>query len=190
MTQTNLAEKIDVGVPAIIPSIEELEQTVVRRVTSAPLRMTGSVDFAAPPEKVFPRISEPGALAEWFPLLRGGDLNHEASEDVGDWGEGSKRTCYTNGMGTLFETIHYWDAPNAYAYEVKNFMMPVKDHLALMVVRPNGSGGTTFTWNQYFNLKGIAMRHMFPSIMIGLMNRGMANLARDLGGRGGRIKRV
>ena len=78
MTQTNLAKKIDVAVPAIIPSIKELEQTVVRRVTSAPLRMTGSIDFSASPEKVFPRISEPSALAEWFPLLKGGDLNHDA----------------------------------------------------------------------------------------------------------------
>lgn len=190
MTQMSLAENIGVGAPANIPTIEELERTVVRGVTSAPLRMTGSFDFATPPEKVFPHISEPSVLAEWFPLLKGGFLDHEASENVGDWGEGSKRTCYTNGMGTLFETIHYWDAPNAYAYEVKNFMMPTKDHLALMVVHPNGSGGTTFTWNQYFNLKGIIMRHVFPSMMIGLMNKGMANLAKSLGGRGGRMKRV
>lgn len=69
--------------------------------------------------------------------------------------KGSKRQCYTNGMGTLDETIHYWDAPHAYTYEVRNFMMPITDHLALMHVAPNGEGGTVMTWHQCFNLKGM-----------------------------------
>ncbi|SHH80943.1 SRPBCC family protein [Cognatishimia maritima] len=170
--------------------LKTIESQHVRRITKAPLRMAGSFDFAVSQEVLFPRISEPEEMAKWFPLLKGGDLDHTTSKASGDWGEGSKRQCYTNGMGTLFETIHYIDAPNAYTYEVKNFMMPIKDHLALMALTPNGTGGTTMYWHQYFNLKGIAMRHMFPTMMLGMMNRGMATLAKELGGKGGRIKRV
>ncbi|UWR21745.1 SRPBCC family protein [Sulfitobacter sp. S190] len=171
-------------------TVKELERNEVRRITQAPLRMAGTFDFAVPAEVLFPRISEPAQMAAWFPLLKGGKLDHATSQDAGDWGEGSKRQCYTNGMGTLYETIHYWDAPNAYTYEVKNFMMPITDHLALMAITPNGRGGVLMTWHQYFNLKGIAMRHMFPTMMLGMMNKGMATLAKDLGGEGGRITRV
>lgn len=170
--------------------VARLERDHVRRVTNAPLRMAGRFDFAVPPAELFPHISEPGLMAAWFPLLKGGDLDHASSGNVGEWAEGSKRQCYTNGMGTLYETIHYYDAPNAYTYEVRNFMMPIANHLALMVVEDNGRGGSTMTWHQYFDLKGIAMRHVFPTMMITLMNSGMAALAKKLGGQGGRIARV
>jgi len=93
-------------------------------------------------------------------------------------------------MGTLFETIHYWDAPNANTYAVKNFTMPITDHLALMAITPNGTGGSTMTWHQYCNLKGTAIRHMLPTMMLGMMNKGMATLSKELGGKGRRITRV
>ena len=172
------------------PDIATLEAREVRQVTQAPLRMAGQFHFAVAPDVLFPHISDPLKMASWFPLIKGGTLDHSPSCAIGDWGAGSKRQCHTHGMGTLFETIHYWDAPNAYTYEVRNLMMPIKDHLALMVAQADGSGGSLMTWHQYFNLKGIAMRHMFPTMMLGLMNKGMATLARDLGGRGGRISRV
>ena len=168
----------------------ELETSVVRSVTDAPLRMHGEFDFAVPPDVLWPRISEPELMADWFPLLTGGELDHARGAEPGRWSEGSRRTCRTRGMGTLHETIHHWDPPNAYAYEVRNRMMPIERHLALMSARPNGSGGTTMSWSQYFDLTGIAMRHAFPSVMVAMMNRGMDALARELGGRGGKMHRV
>ena len=167
-----------------------LEAAVVRPVTAAPLRLHGEFDFAVPPETLWPRITEPELMARWFPLLTGGELDHAGAVASGRWGEGSRRTCRTRGMGTLHETIHHWDPPRAYAYEVRNALMPIARHLALMTVRPNGSGGTTMAWSQYFDLTGVAMRHAFPSVMAALMDRGMATLARETGGRGGAMRRV
>lgn len=34
------------------------------------------------------------------------------------------------------------------------------------------------------------MRHIFPTMMLGLMNAGIGNLRQELGGRGGKISLV
>ena len=171
-------------------TVRALERDVVRRVTRAPLRMSGTFELDAPKPVLFERVSDPEAMATWFPLLKGGELDHDASRAPGAWGEGSRRTCRTNGMGTLHERIHHWDAPHAYAYEVRNFMMPIEHHLALMATFDRPDGGSTLVWHQYFDLTGIAMRHAFPSVMLNLMNVGMKRLASDLGGVGGRMRLV
>jgi len=175
---------------AVSNNITATSLAVVRRVTAAPLRMQGTFIFNADQATVFSRVSEPEQMASWFPLLKGGDLDHAKSCTVGQWDEGSKRTCYTNGMGKLHETIHHWDAPHSYAYEVQNFMMPLENHLALMIVTPITPERSQLVWNQYFDLTGIAMRHMFPTVMLKLMNSGMKKLAGDLGGPGGTMQSV
>jgi len=145
--------------PLLIP--KWLEDNVVRQVTQAPLRMKGTFQFDADQNTVFKNVSEPANMAKWFPFLRSGELNHDASCSVGDWGEGSRRTCYTNGLGTLHESIHHWDAPFAYAYEVKSMMMPIENHLALMIVTPMEAGKSQLEWRQYFDLTGIAMKLVY-----------------------------
>ncbi|GEM_PF-1081828 len=174
------------GVPAKGESLRwdllALERTAVRPHTSAPLRLRGSFEFRAPPEIVFERITDPKLIAAWFGMVRGGQLDHAESVTPGAWGPGSKRTCQTLGMGDLHETILHYDAPYACVYNVKNIMMPVKNHAALMVVEPVGEGGSRLHWNQYFDFKGVVMRHIFPSMMVAMMNKGLANLVAELGG--------
>ena len=181
MTNTTIQQRL---------TLKELEEQHVRTITQAPLQMSGSWDFDVTAETLFPHISDPNKMAGWFPLMKGGDLDHSATAQSGDWGEGSKRLCYTSGMGTLEETIHYWDAPHAYTYSAKNVMMPIRNHLGLLTVTPNDTDGATLIWRQYFDLTGIAVRHIFPTMMLGMMNQGMATLIKDLGGRGGQIVRA
>ncbi len=160
------------------------------RWTPAPLHMAGEFVFHTPPEEVFEKLTDPKVIASWFPIVYDGTTDHGQSCNVDNWGEGTKRYCYTRGMGTLDETILHWDAPNSYAYSIKNWMMPIKDHVGIMRVEEMSPGKSVFRWDQYFNLTGLVTRHVFPRVMIGLMNRGMANLARDLGGPGGKMKAV
>lgn len=171
-------------------TMQQIEDGVVRRISQAPLRTTGSFDFDVPPEVLFPYVSEPAKLAEWFPLIKGGGSDHGTSCAVGDWGEGSTRTCLTNGMGTITEDIHYWDGPYGSVYAPRSMMMPTKNYVAVMTLAANGRGGTTFTWNHYFNLKGMMMRFMFPTMMLAMMNMGLNSLVKKLGGQGGRIHKV
>jgi len=162
----------------------------VARWTNAPMRMTGTFHFAASREVVFEKVGDPKILASWFPTIYGGTLDHGQSCNIGEWGEGSKRLCYTHGMGTIDETVLLWEPPRAYAYTAKNAMMPIRDHVAAMTLTELGPSETSLRWDQYFNLKGLVMRHMFPSVMTALMNRGLANLAKELGGKGGRMRIV
>ncbi|MEE9322567.1 MAG: SRPBCC family protein [Granulosicoccus sp.] len=168
-----------------------LEATVVRQFTAAPLRLSCEAEFDAEPKVLFNRVSEPSEIAKWFAMIRRGETNHSTSSALGEeWGAGSTRTCYTNGMGTLYETIRYWDAPHAYAYEVKNLIMPVRNHLALMRVVSNNNGGSKFLWNHYFDFKGVAMRYVFPAMMATMVNQGMKKLSKELGGPGGHMRVV
>lgn len=162
----------------------------VSRWTKAPLRLTGTFLFAAPREIVFEKIGDPKILASWFPTIYGGNLDHGQSCNIGAWGEGSKRLCYTRGMGTIDETVLHWDPPHAYAYTAKNAMMPIKDHVAAMTLTERGPQATELRWDQHFNFKGLVMRHMFPAMMTALMNRALANLAKELGGEGGHMRIV
>ena len=132
-------------------TVQQLEDTVVRKITKAPLRTTGSFDFDLPPEVLFPYISDPVKLAEWFPLIKGGGGDHDTSCTIGEWGEGSTRTCLTNGMGTIREEIHYWDEPYACVYAPSSMMMPTKDHLAVIIMLLGAENNQSpFTHNRQF----------------------------------------
>lgn len=159
----------------------------VRAFTDAPLRMEGIFNFHAPPSAVWPRVTDPNAIASWFKMITHGDMDHSRSASPGDWGEGSKRMCYTKGMGTLDETIMAYESPHLVAYNVKVWSMPIKDHLAVMRLEETAAG-TRFTWQQYFNFKGLVMRHFFPGMMSGMMTRGMEQLQKEFGGPAGEMR--
>ena len=159
----------------------------VRAFTDAPMRMEGVFDFHATPTALWPRVTDPNAIASWFKMITHGEVDHSHSTATGDWGAGTKRLCHTRGMGTLNETIMFYDRPRLVAYNVKVWSMPIKDHLAVMRLEEISSG-TRFTWQQYFNFKGLVMRHIFAQMMSGMMTRGMEQLQREFGGQGGRMR--
>lgn len=175
--------------PQRIDLASQLEQHVVRAHSDAPLQMYGTFHFDASQALVFERVTDPALIAEWFAMVRGGSVDHSTSENPGTWGAGSRRLCNTTGMGKLDETILHWNAPESVAYNVKNIMMPVRDHVALMVVEPEGPGAR-LSWHQYFRYTGLVIRHAFPTMMLSMMNSGMAKLANELGGEGGRMVRT
>lgn len=162
----------------------------VRRFTSAPLQMEGNFLFEASAAEVFERVTDPQQLAGWFPIITGGRTDHSDSEHQGTWGVGSKRYCDTVGMGSLDETILYWQQPYAYAYRVKNWTMPIADHCAVMLVQPLADQGCRLIWRQYYRPVGLFLKYLFPHVMVTMMNQGMESLRRDLGGRGGQMRLV
>lgn len=157
--------------------------------TPAPLRMEGVFHFAAAPETVFQRVYDPSFLASWFPMITGGHLDYDGSEAPGAPGVGAKRYCRTSGMGTLDETILYWNPPHGYAYTVKNVFMPIKEHLATMEVVSDGADGAWFRWRQYFNGARPDVV-LFKPMMASMMTKGLNALAKELGGQGGKMKVV
>ena len=176
--------------PSLHERRRQLERDVIRRHTRAPLRMGGTFRFDAPIQEVFPRFSDPEQIAGWFSLLKGGRADHEGSANPGQWGEGTVRACKTRGMGPLEERIAHWDPPHAYVYLAHNAMMPIEHHAALMLFEPLGAGGTAFGWFHYYDDKGHVLRHLFPTVMLSMMNRGLRKLRRELGGTPGTMSLV
>ncbi|MGH1346320.1 MAG: SRPBCC family protein [Nannocystales bacterium] len=174
------------------PTRERFDDVVkrhVRRQTQAALRMRGRFPFEASPEHVFGRVTDPQLIAGWFGMIRSGSVDHTASCNVGDWGEGSKRLCHTWGMGDLDETIHHYEAPVTCVYSVRSPMMPVENHAAAMLLEPTATG-CILDWSQFFDLRGLVLKHMFPTMMAGMMNRGLRGLQKELGGNGGAMEVV
>jgi uncharacterized protein YndB with AHSA1/START domain len=162
----------------------------VRQFTTAPLQMEGAFMFDAPAEILFEHVSDPQNLATWFPTIHNGSTDHSTSDNQGEWGTGSKRYCETRFMGRLNETILHWDPPYAYAYNVKNWTMPIKDHCAVMLVEPLAANRSKLIWRQYYNPVGLFLKYAFPGMMVSMMNQGMEQLRQTLGGSGGEMRRV
>lgn len=162
----------------------------VNQFTPAPLQMEGEFIFDAPAATVFEHVSSPKDLAVWFPTIYKAASDHSHSATPGEWDVGSKRYCETRLMGTLDETIRHWDPPHAYAYSVKNWIMPIKDHCAVMLVEPLGGDRSKLIWRQYYTPIGLFLKYAFPGMMINMMNQGMEQLRQTLGGPGGQMHKV
>lgn len=162
----------------------------IKDFTEAPLRLAGTFGFDCAPEALWPVVTEASGIASWLPIISGGSHDNSTSDHPGVCGVGSKRYCQTVGMGVLDETILHFDAPRACVYNVKNAMMPIRDHAAVMVLEPEAGGGTRFTWHQYYRDKGLVMKWIFPHMMTTFINFGMRELTRRFGGAGGRMRIV
>ncbi|GAB4138989.1 MAG: hypothetical protein Tsb0016_05330 [Sphingomonadales bacterium] len=165
--------------PALLAGVD------VRALTDAPLKMLGVFELNCGPDVLWPLISTASGIATWFPIISGGRHDNSTSQTSSACDVGAKRYCQTIGMGVLDETILHWDPPRAYAYNVKNLMMPIRDHVAVMIVDPISPNHTRFVWLQYYRYKGLLMRHVFPTIMLTSMNIGLKSLIKKIGG--GRI---
>ncbi|MDJ0922844.1 MAG: SRPBCC family protein [Henriciella sp.] len=154
--------------------------------TSAPVKFSGTYRFDVPPAELWPMVTQAGNIAKWFPIISGGRHEDGTADSHASCDVGSKRVCKTIGMGTLDETFLHSDPPTTSVYTVKNFMMPIKNHAAIMHLREFEPGKTELTWSQYFDYKGLVMRHMFPSMMGLFMNMGIKKLASLVGGEGGK----
>ncbi len=160
----------------------------IQDFTDAPLKFLGTYEFNVPPSELWPMVTDASNIATWFPIISGGKHAQGTATTEQACDIGSKRMCKTIGMGTLDETFLYSDPPRVSVYNVKNFIMPVKDHAAVMHLEEFAPGKTRMTWAHYANYRGLVMRHIFPSMMTVFMNMGIKKLASMVGGKGGRTR--
>ncbi|MEM7270693.1 MAG: SRPBCC family protein [Pseudomonadota bacterium] len=160
------------------------------RHTSAPRRIVGNFVFYAGVETVFERMTDPNQIAGWMGPISHGSVDHSASENAGDWGAGSKRFCHTTNMGVLDESIAEFRPLSFVVYKIKHDKMPIKDHTGYMRFTADGPRRTEVEWAQYFNFKPGLMRFLFPMMMRKMMNDGMVELRKELGGEPGAARSV
>lgn len=165
----------------------------IAKYSRAPLRMEAKAGFDASPEKLFTTISSPHAVASWVPLMQSLHMEHGETGNGAECGVGSVRHCAMRGMGELNETIVWWNPPHGYAFQVSTkikMMLPTEDHVSVMLVKPDGKGGSILTWQHYFNWRGLLMRHMAAVMLPMMMNTALNNIRRELGGAGGKMYMV
>lgn len=161
----------------------------------ATLRFEGQAQLDAPPEKVFEMVSDPALLHRWLPFLRKVQMDHSRSEKAAECAAGSQRYCSFRGMGDVEEGIFWWNPPHGYGFHFApqgrgKLMTPTTSHSNFFLVAPDGGGGSIFTIRVHFEWRGLLMRHLAVRMMPMMLNMGFANLRREFGGQGGKMRRV
>ena len=161
----------------------------------APLRFEAKASYDTPPEKLFTMVSEADNLHRWLPMIKTVKMDHSHSEKMSLCNVGSVRQCSFSGMGDVDESIIWWKPPHSYwfSFEPKGrmkMMIPTTDHVIAFISESDGKGGSIFTLQVYFNWRGVFMRYMAVHMMPMLLNKALANLQKELGGAGGKMRRV
>ncbi len=159
----------------------------VDSVTNAPLQIEISVELNLPQEKAFELVF--ADLESWAKEISNIKWNNSKSSlGPEQAGLNSTRACGFDGK-QLFETIVFFEAPNAYGYVVdldkSTATFPVKDPLGVFLVEAIGPNKSIVTWRQYFNKRfhplALVIKPMVKNI---LMKRNMKNgLVKKYGGR-------
>ncbi|NMM29234.1 MAG: SRPBCC family protein [Glaciimonas sp.] len=142
-----------------------------------PLRINAHYSVGAKPEQLFSVLGDLEGITRFFPMIHHATVEHTA--DCA--GEGSLRVCSIRGMGKVNEEIVWWSEPNGYAYRANGLLVPLRDHLGVILISDDGSGGAILEWRQYFNTRYGLLGWMFPVMMRFLMDRAIRNLAKLLG---------
>lgn len=161
---------------------------------AAPLRFEGIGYFNVLPAKMFKVVSEPGAMSKWLPMLKSLHVDHSSSQNGPQvCGVGSERSCSFTMMGDVIEQIVWWNAPHGYAFTFhpsNKLMVPTRNHFVVFLVKPHGAGGSEFTFRSHFDWQPGMMRHVAARMMPMMLDMGFANLKKQLGGKGGKFRKV
>lgn len=160
-----------------VPELPE-EPRELALAHGAPLRIDAAYALRAAPEAVFAVIADLQGIARFFPMIQHASVAHPR----GCVGEGSERVCSIRGMGKVRERIVWWREPVGYAYRAQGTLMPLRNHLGLIVLERMEAGGTRLVWRQYFDTRFGLLGWVFPWMMRRLMNRAIGNIARMTGG--------
>lgn len=159
----------------------------VDSVTSAPLQIEVSVELNISQEKAFELVF--ADLESWTKEISDIVWNNEKSTNGPDLrGLNSTRVCGFDGK-QLFETIAFYDAPNAYGYVIdltkSTATFPVKDPLGIFLVEAVSPNKSIVTWRQYFNKRFHPLALIIkPMVRNMLMKRNMKKgLIDKFGGR-------
>ena len=108
-------------------------------------RVIEKITINAPPDAVWAKIKDFGALQDWHPAVA------ESPSDKGNT-EGAVRTIRLKGGGTLVETLEgYNEAQRKYNYRAKDGgALPVTNYTSTISVAPEGADKAVVEWRGAF----------------------------------------
>ncbi len=142
----------------------------------APLRIDARYCLAASPERLFALLGDLEGITRFFPMIHHAAVEHEG----GCAGEGSLRVCSVRGMGKVKERVVWWRRPQGYAYRAEGPLVPLRNHLGVILITPDGASGSILEWRQYLETRFGPASWLFPLMMRQLMNRAVRNIAKLL----------
>ncbi|KZC23847.1 hypothetical protein RHOFW104T7_11910 [Rhodanobacter thiooxydans] len=137
--------------------------------------------MAASPQQLFTVLGDLEGITRFFPMIHHASVEHAG----GCTGEGSLRVCSIRGMGKVNEKIVWYRNPDGYAYRAEGRMVPLRNHLGVILISGDGAGGSLVEWRQYFETRYGLMGWMFPVMMRMMMKRAVANIGKLLDARVG-----
>ena len=162
-------------------SMLSIEQQNVRKLTAAPLRALIRIRLEAPPAEVFEYISSANTLPKWMPGLESLSYDHSNSNSIGMLGKGSRRKMMFGDQAEIEEIVQF-DRPSLVAYQIIEGV-PLRNHLAVIIVEESGDGASYFTWYQYFDIKRSSVSGWFMPFMVRrFLNDAQENLIEKFGG--------
>ena len=120
-----------------------------RKFTDAPLRAERTFTLNAPPEKVWALISDHEKVPTYLSMVE--KVTVDNSHAVTLSGVGAVRTCTISGMA-FEEEMRLWEPNRALVYSLhEGNPVGMTGHLAVALLAPNKTGGTTVRWQFHFN---------------------------------------
>lgn len=113
------------------------------------LKVTETVEVAAPPDVVWSKVKDFNGLHTWHPAVKKTDLVKGDNNK-----KGAVRVLTLGDGGTIKEELlSYGNKSQSYKYSILEGVLPVSDYVSTVKVKPGKDGGSTVTWTGDFKRK-------------------------------------
>ena len=129
-------------------------------------------------------------MTEWVPLLKKVTVTQPQPLATRESAVGTTRKMVFQGGLTLLERVVFWNPPLCYAYDTQGKVFPLQNYIGLMGVEAAKSGGGTFIFREYFDVKGRVKKAVIPYGVVPPMRQALHKLSQLIGGTEYHVKHV
>jgi mxaD protein len=149
------------------------------------LKVTKSVDIAAPVDKVWDAIKDFDSLNKWHPGFSQDELVKGGNNKPG----AVRKLTVKDGPSFTEELLAFDPATHSYRYRIIESPLPLRNYVSHISVKPGVKGGSHVTWSGSFKRKSTSDTPPETEndaaaikLITGVYEGGLANLKKMLGG--------
>lgn len=149
------------------------------------LKITKSVDIAAPVDKVWDAVKDFNSLNKWHPGFASDELVKGENNKPG----AVRKLTVKDGPSFTEELLAFDPATHSYRYRIIESPLPLRDYVSHISVKPNSKGGSHVTWSGTFKRKSTSDTppeaendEAATKLVTSVYEGGLANLKKMLGG--------
>ncbi len=149
------------------------------------LKVTKSVDIAAPVDKVWDAVKDFDSLNKWHPGFSADELVKGENNKVG----AVRKLTVKDGPSFTEELLAFDASKHSYRYRIIESPLPLRNYVSRITVRANPKGGSHVTWTGSFKRKSTSETppeaendDAAIKLVTGVYEGGLGNLKKMLGG--------